>query len=310
MVISILLVAGISAALGHSKAWSGEPKKVAAMVNGEPVTVVELQRMLADPVTRQQLQQELGVNESGSKESDFLTRLALRKLTSRRLILQEARRQRIIVPEQEIDQAVLALRRRFTDIESFGIWFKERGLDERSLFDFMRDEMLISRVSAALVEGVRVSDEQVQEYYNAHREDLKKAGDVRLRIIAVRDKEAAEKIFAALQQGKSFDRLARERSKGRRAAHGGDTGWVDPGTLQPPLKEAVAALKPGEASRPLQRGEEFLIVGMMGRRSPRTKSLAEARQEIERRLLPAERQKAFQTWLAEQERNATIEVFP
>jgi peptidyl-prolyl cis-trans isomerase C len=156
---------------------------------------------------------------------------------------------------------------------------------------------------------VRVTGVQIQEYYEVLKDDLKTAGDVRLRIIAVRERGEAEEIVAALKKGEAFDRLARERSMGLLAAQGGDTGWINPGTLASPLKETVASLKPGEVSRPLQRGDDFLVIGLAARKPERTKSLDEARQEIEQRLLPAEQQKVFQTWLAEQERNAKIEVF-
>jgi len=100
--ILIVLVAGAGASLGLSGAWSAEPE-VVARVNGEPVTRSELQRILADPVTRRQLQQELGVSEPDSKELD---RLALQKLISRRLVLQEAGRRNFTVTERELDQAL------------------------------------------------------------------------------------------------------------------------------------------------------------------------------------------------------------
>jgi hypothetical protein len=61
---------------------------------------------------------------------------------------------------------------------------------------------------------------------------------------------------------------------------------------------------------PLQKGaDEFLIVGLEGRRPVRAKSLGEARPEIERRLLPAKQQEAVQAWLTEQEKTSKIEVY-
>ena len=75
------------------------------------------------------------------------------------------------------------------------------------------------------------------------------------------------------------------------------------------MRDAVSTLKPGEAIGPLQKGEQFLIVRLQERRPGRTKTLAEARPEIERRLLAAERQAVVATWLAEQEKKAKIEVF-
>jgi parvulin-like peptidyl-prolyl isomerase len=303
--ILIVLMAGAAAALGPSRAWSAEPE-VVARVNGEPVTRRELQRMLGDPLTRRQLQQELGGQEPGSNE---LKRSALRKLINRRLVLQEARRREFTVTQQDLSRATTALRSRFKDLKEFGAWMKARGLDDISLQESLREQTLTTRVMAALVEGVRLTDEQVQEYYAAHMEDLKTPEEVRLRIIAVTDKEAAEAIWAALQKGGNFERLAQERSTGFGATEGGDMGWVSAKTLAQPLREAIGTLKAGETGGPVQIGAEFLLVRVEERRPARTRSLAEVRPEIEGHLLAAKRQEVFQAWLAEQEKQAKIEVF-
>jgi parvulin-like peptidyl-prolyl isomerase len=301
----IALVAGAAAAFGPFRAWSAEPE-VAARVNGEPVTRGELQRVLADPAMRRRMKLELGVQEPDSKE---LVRLALQKLINQRLILQEAGRRDFTVTEQELKHGVAAFRRRFKDARKFTAWMKTRGLDDNLLREGIRAEILMTRVRAAVVADVQLTEEQVQEYYEAHREEVKTAEEVRLRLIAVHDKAAAEEILAAVQKGEDFERLARERSLESRAAQGGDTGWVNPQTLSPPLREAVGTMKAGETRGPLQSGVEFQIVRLEERRPARTKSLAEARPEIEQRLLPAKRQEAFQAWLAEQEKTSKIEVF-
>jgi parvulin-like peptidyl-prolyl isomerase len=311
--ICLFLVIAGSFVPSRDYAWAAQNEasskgdvKVAARVNGEPVTREELQRLLSDPLERSQLMQELGVQDPDSKE---LHRVALRNLINRRLILQEARRRNFTVTEQELDKAITSLRRRFEDLKRFGAWMKEQGLDDQSLFENIRTEMLAARVRAALVEGVRVTDEQVQQYYDAHKDDLK-TEEVRLQLIVVEDRATAEEILRALQKGDAFGALARRRSIGRRAAQGGDTGWVDAETLWPPLRQAVGAMKARQAGGPLRRGAEFLLVRLDERRPGRTKTLAEARPEIERRLLPARHQEAVQAWLAEQEKKSTIEVFP
>lgn len=275
-----------------------------ARVNGEPVTRAELRRLLATPAERSRLLQESGVQDPDGQE---LERLALRTLIDRRLILQEAARRKFAVTEQDLDNAVTSLRRRFADLRSFGAWMKEEGLDDQSLFTTLRNEILAARVGAALAEGVRVTEEQVQQYYEAHQEDLR-TDEVRLQIIVTKDATAAQGILAALKDGDAFGDLARKRSIGRRAAQGGDTGWVDAATLWPPLRDAVAAMKVRQAGGPLQRGAEFLIVRLDGRRPGRTRTLAEARSDIERRLLPALQRQAVQEWLAQQEQRSQIEV--
>ncbi len=295
-----------SARAGQTVSSTEADVAVVARVNGEPVTRAEFQRMLGNPLTRSQLQQELGVKDPDPKE---LERRALRKVIHNRLMLQEAARRKIAVTDADLAKAIAALRRRFEDLESFSRWMKEQSLDDRLLFEAIRGDMLAGRVWASLAEGVRISEKEAQQYYASHKQDLVTGEEVRLRIIAVKDKAAAEEILASLRKGASFGRLARQRSEGLRATQGGDTGWVDSRTLPEPLQKAVPLLKPGDVGGPLEKESgEFLLVGLEGRRPIRVKNLAEARPEIERRLLPARRQAAVTTWLTEQEKKSKIEI--
>ncbi len=287
---------------------NGTESQVLARVNGDMVTRDELHRVQVDLLALSRQQREPGDEAPGGEE---LERLALRKLIQRHLILQEAGRQRIAVTEQELDQAISALRNRFADLEAFGHWMQERGLDDRSLFDTVRDDLLVARVMATLVDGVEVTEQQVQDYYASHKNDLILGEEVRLRIIVVESRAAAQEILDALREGENFSRLARERSLGLRAAQGGDMGWVNSRALPPMLRSSVALLQPGDASHPLQKDtEEFLIVGLQGRRPARAETLDEARPVIERRLLAARQQEAVQGWLRDQEKRSNIEVIP
>jgi parvulin-like peptidyl-prolyl isomerase len=169
---------------------------------------------------------------------------------------------------------------------------------------------LTNRVTSELVAGVRVTEEEVQEYYEAHQGNLPVSEEVRLRIIAVKSEEAAEEVLTALRKGESFGHLARQRSIGKLAAQGGDTGWVDARTLPPALQQTVGKLKTGDVGGPLQKSaDEFLIVGLEGRRPLRAKSLAEARSGIEQRLLAPKQQETIQKWLKDQEKKSKIELF-
>ena len=151
---------------------------------------------------------------------------------------------------------------------------------------------------------------RAHQYFEAHQSDLIIGAEVRLRIIAVRSKAEAEEIVAAVKKGVPFDRLARRRSVGRLAAKGGDTGWVNFQALPPLLRDAAAELKPGQVCAPLEKSkDEFLIVGLQERRPILAKNLAEARSEIQRRLLPVKQQEVLQAWLKKQEEKAKIEVF-
>lgn len=282
----------------------GEEPEVVVRVNGEPVTRAELERMVRNPDTLRHAQQLLGVEKP---DPGALEGLALRKLVHLRLLVQEARRRKIVVTDKELDAEIASLRGRFADLKSFGAWMQEQGLPETALFETVRGDMAADRVRAALVEGVRVGDEEVQRYYEAHQDEFRPE-EVRLQIIAVGDEAAAEEIMKALESGADFRKLARKRSRGLRAAQGGDTGWVAAESLGSPIREAVAKLNPRDARGPLKRGSDFLVVRLHDRRRGKAKGLAEVRPDIERRLLAEKRQGVVEAWLAAQEKKAKIEV--
>lgn len=277
---------------------------VVARVNGEPITGVEFRRMLGNPLTGQKLEQELGEGTAGPDE---LERLALRKLIQRRLMLQEAARRNLTVTGEELDSGLATVRRRFDDLESFGQWMRDQDLDDRSLVATIREETLTARVAGALVADVRFTEVEVDEYYRTHADDLT-IEEVWIQVIVVKDRVAAEDIQSALKKGEDFGRLAQGRSLGVRAKDGGNVGWVNADTLWPPMRDAVRTLTPGEAIGPLKRGEEFLVVRLHQRRQGRTKTVEEARGEIGSLLLAQKQHATLQAWMAEQEKNARIEV--
>ncbi|MFZ5471759.1 MAG: peptidylprolyl isomerase [Myxococcota bacterium] len=238
-----------------------------------------------------------------------LDHLAMRELIHRRLLLQEARRRHLAVSSEEVDQGVASLRRRFFDLASFGRWMAEHGLNDRTLFEAVGEEILVGRMKQALVRGSTASPDQIDRYYEAHQAELKAGEEVRVRVIAVKDRAAADAIMAALQKGASFSAIAQQRSLGYRARQGGDIGWLSAESLPPPIRENVQAMKVGAARGPLRRGSDFLIVRLDGRRQGRPLTLAEAQPRIERHLLAQRREEILHAWLAEQERSSKIEVF-
>jgi hypothetical protein len=74
------------------------------------------------------------------------------------------------------------------------------------------------------------------------------------------------------------------------------------------VRTAIAPLKAGQFTGPLEHGADFVILRVADQRGARLKSLAEAKPEIEHRLVRARQLELFNAWLAEQERKSKIEV--
>jgi len=304
---SILLAAAATLKVDPSQAEKLAPD-IVARVNGEVVTSAELRRVKAELLERRRLQGQAG---DEGPDAEALETLAVQNLIQRHLMLQEAAQRKIAVSNDELDQAITALRRRFADLKGFGTWMEERGLDDATLIETIRGDILTRLVFAALAEEAESATEsQVEEYYAAHKEDLAGGEEVRLRIIVMDSAEAGDAVLTALGDGISFDSLARQVSRGQRAAQGGDTGWMNVQALPPQLRQVVGKLKEGEAYGPIEKNpDEFMIVALAGRRHGQARSLDEVRPDIERHLLTLNKRQAMQAWLSEQEAQADIEVF-
>lgn len=110
---------------------------------------------------------------------------------------------------------------------------------------------------------VSVSDQEVEAYYRAHREDFDRPALAYLSYVSVSRRptpedtaaaaERAREIRAELAGGADFAAVARrESSDSVSAAQGGDLGDVPWGSFVAPFEEAVRGLRPGQLSQPVR----------------------------------------------------------
>jgi parvulin-like peptidyl-prolyl isomerase len=90
---------------------------------------------------------------------------------------------------------------------------------------------------------------------------------------------------------------------------GGDWGWIERKTLAGPLEEVAFSLKPGKISKIVEVGGNYYILKVDERRGGVTKSLAEVRPEVEKKLLQEESQRLQENWLTSLRQKASIKKF-
>jgi tetratricopeptide (TPR) repeat protein len=85
-------------------------------------------------------------------------------------------------------------------------------------------------------------------------------GAMRLRLLRVADRQAAERIARRLEAGDDFAALARAESGDASAARGGDLGSVDAADLAEPLRAAAVALAPGQVSPVIETAAGYVLL--------------------------------------------------
>lgn len=99
-----------------------------------------------------------------------------------------------------------------------------------------------------LLEDNPPSEKMLQEIYKSQIVDPA-SKEYHARHILLRDQDAAKEVILALNKGKNFEKLAKEKSTGPSASQGGDLGWFSPNQMVKTFSDAVAKLKPGEYTK-------------------------------------------------------------
>jgi len=292
---------------------------VAAVVNGDVITYSQV-RGLVGP--REKLLRAQFNGEELVKKIKETRELALQDLIDRQLILQAFKGEKWQIPDHFVEDRMHDIIR--TD---FGgdrnTFIKTLEAQNFTMGEFKKMEMEKMIVQAMRSKNVKLdviaSPAKVDEYYKTHRDEFTTKQQIKLRLIMIpshaSDGEAAaqramaEEIFTKLHHGAEFERMAQLYSEDSTRENGGDWGWVDQKTLAGPLEKAAFALDVGKISNIIEFSGNYYILKVEDKHGGETKSLAEARPDIEKKLIRDEAQKLQEKWLASLRSKAYIKTF-
>jgi parvulin-like peptidyl-prolyl isomerase len=302
--IVLVAAAVFGAWLGFSGAWKAWG--AVATLDGKRIARAELDQHL-DYLTKQgRLRPEAMADPARRKEAE---RAALDDLITRRVLLAEAQRLKIVVGPGEEDVAFRTAHGGQPGEFKLADMAKKKGEDVDRLREEVRGQLLMTRLAEKITEDVRVSDEDAAKYYEAHRQSFTAPGEAHLRLLIVESKEDAEKLRAQAVKGADFAALVRQYGKGGHKENGGDMGWVDSRMLPATIAKAVEAIPQTGVTPVIEAKGGFYLLRVEGRRPPREVPLAEVKDRLVQMVTAERKQARFAEWLEERRRAAKIEIY-
>ena len=280
---------------------AGLTDSVAALVNGEQVTVDELAARL-HIATRQ-------FDEASTIDQYTLNRLrenALQALINERLIMQQAVKQQVTVSEEEIQQQITKLLEdsHAPDIETV---LEEQGSSYEQWEKNQRDKLLLEKlVELNMSSMIDVLEEEVRQDYEQNKEKYDHAAQVRASQILTYDESLAQQALQELQNGVDFVQVARKYSESQDADAGGDLGYFEQGVMPPEFDEVIFSLNLGEISPIVKTSYGYQIFTLTERRDASRMSFEEAKSQIEERLKQQKRMFAIELWILDLQKEAKI----
>lgn len=161
-------------------------------------------------------------------------------------------------------------------------------------------------IEKEIVEKIKLSDEEINSYYEEHKEDYWKKEEIHVLNILTETEKQAIDALKKLDEGMDFSVLAQEISIASSSSKGGDLGFISKGTLTAEIEEKLFTLNPGEISEIIPTEKGFHIFKVIGKNPAHYIELDKVKDEIKYQLLPQKQQEAFDQYLKDIEDKATI----
>jgi peptidyl-prolyl cis-trans isomerase D len=156
---------------------------------------------------------------------------------------------------------------------------------------FLQIQYLIFRPSD-FESKVQVSSNEIKRYYDRHIERFKIPKKVKAREVLIKvnpgdtpdqveeKRKKVEEILEQAKKTKDFGALAKNYSESTTASKGGDVGWVQEGTMEGSIEEALFSTKAGQLSRLVKGRDGFYFFKIEDMVNEKLKSLEEVKDQI------------------------------
>ena len=282
--------------------------KIAAVVNGEIITLHELRSHVGPELIRR------GINPGTPGSEQAISQLmttALNSMVDDILLQQEARRLNIAASDAEVDNELnMMIQRNQTTKEAFETALVAQGQTMSSLRERIRNNILTQRIIGVMIaRKVVVTKEDIERYYTQHGHEFTADKSVDISFIVFPPSVDAEAITKKIHsRALSFEKAANDYSIGPQADKGGRLGFVSWIDLIPPLREVVANLEEGKVSQLFMVETYKALLLLNGSTPGRQMSLEEASQDIEQILREPLLQSRFEEYTRLLRGKAVIDI--
>ena len=289
--------------------------EVVARVNGEVINKTSLESAV------KALEGRAG-GPVPADQRDRVFRGVLEDMIAYRLLVQEVKARKIVVPDADVDAQIARIRGQFQTDAQFQQALAMQKMTLEIVRDDARSEIGVEKlVESEIADKIAVKPEAITDFYQQNQDKFQQGARVKASHILIsvpqnadaaaklQAKTKAEAVLKDLKAGKDFAAAAKETSQDPGSAvNGGDLGFFEQGQMVPPFEQAAFALKPGEMSELVESPFGFHIIKVADRQDGRVVPLEEAKPKIEQFLSGQNRQAQTAALVTTLKAKAKIEI--
>jgi len=275
--------------------------KIVGIVNNDIITQKDLNDFLN--FMRMQLSEEYSGKELETKIQDMKLDL-INKLIDDRLILQEAKRYKVIVDESRVKARLDEIRRHYRTDAEFQNSLRQQGLVLSDLEKKIREQFLMfNMIEYKIRSKVTVTPLEVTEFYQKNEKEFDLGEERFFSSMNTEEEIVAKKAFGDLKKGEPFDSVANKYGMPLNELVASRSG-----KLRKEIEETIFKLMPQEISEPVKIYDSYYIFKLDSITPPRKLTLDEAKEQIFSYLQNSKMESELSTWLAELRKHSYIKL--
>lgn len=190
----------------------------------------------------------------------------------------------------------------------------KKGLDKDEEFkqkieEFKKITLIGYLLEKEVEEKAELTDQEVEDYYEQHKEDFANITQMRASHILVKTEAEAQAVLERIKKGESFAKVAREKSIDPGSArNGGDLGYFSSGQMVPEFEAAAARMKTGEISPPVKTKFGYHIIQVTDKKIGKTIEFEKVKTLIYQRLSADKQKDIFDSYIAKLRNSYKVDV--
>jgi foldase protein PrsA len=293
-----LCVALLAAACGGTS--SKVPGDAVATVGGATITKTQFDAVISR-AKKGYKSQKRPFPAVGTPEYQQIKQSAMQFLVQRAELEQKAKDYGIKISDKQIEDRVTQIKKQLGGEKAYKAQVKANGLTEKTVrSDIVVPQLLSEAIYKKVTGGIKVSDKDVQNYYKSHMKIYEQPESRDVRHILVPTKAQADKLYAQLQAGADFAKLAKKYSKDPGSAAQGGKLTISKGQTEATFDQTAFLLKKGQMSRPVKtRYGYHIIQALSDVRPAKTTPFSQVKESIRQQLLRDRQNKAMSKWVSD-----------
>jgi parvulin-like peptidyl-prolyl isomerase len=299
--VVLAALAALAFAVAGCGGGGSVPSNAIAKVGGETLTQAQFTSLI-DQAKRSYKLQKRPFPKAGSQEYQTLKNQAVQYLVQRAEFAQEADKLGVKIDDKQVQDRLAQIKKQYfgNSDKRYQAQLKQQGLTEDKVKDDIKAQLISEEIFKKITADVKVSDADVQKYYNDHKSQYGVPEQRDIAHILVKTKAQADDLYNQVTHGGDFAALAKKFSQDPGSKNQGGKLTISKGQTVGPFDQTAFLLKTGQISRPVKTEFGYHIIKALGPVKPaKTTPFKDVKESIRTQLQQTKKNEAMTNWVNE-----------